>query len=80
VTHQEFFRSLAELLHVRPPRFLPPWTSRLLGSIGETLARSHRISNRKLRTTSNWTPRYPSVREGWPAVLRDLDPSHLSSQ
>lgn len=72
VTYEESFGALASLLHVAPPRFLPPWTSRLLGSIGETLARSQRISNRKLRSTSTWTPRYPSIREGWASVLREL--------
>jgi nucleoside-diphosphate-sugar epimerase len=75
VTHEESFNTLAALLHVAPPRFLPPWTSRLLGSIGKTLARSHRISNRKLRTSSKWAPRYPSVREGWAAVLRESSAS-----
>ena len=72
VTHEESFNSLAALLHVSPARFLPPWTSHLLGSIGETLARSQRMSNRKLRAGSRWSPRYPSVREGWAAVLREL--------
>jgi hypothetical protein len=40
--------------------------------MGETLARSQRISNRKLRAASGWAPRFPSVREGWPAVIAAL--------
>ena len=29
------------------------------------LARSHQVSNRKLRDTAGWAPEYPSVYEGW---------------
>jgi 2-alkyl-3-oxoalkanoate reductase len=72
VTHDEYFATLAELLQVSPPRFLPPWTTRLFGSLGETLARSQRISNAKLKAASGWTPRYRSIREGWRAVIREL--------
>lgn len=41
----------------------PPWAVRLMGSIGELMARSERMSNRKLRGLG-WAPRYPSAREG----------------
>ena len=33
------------------------------------LARSLRISNRKLRQASPWAPIHPSVREGWRATV-----------
>jgi nucleoside-diphosphate-sugar epimerase len=69
VTHREFFDSLAEVLGVSPVRFPPHWLMPIFGSIGEMAARSLRISNRKLRGASSWTPRYPSVRQGWPAVV-----------
>jgi hypothetical protein len=42
----------------------PSWVPHLLGSLGETLARSQRLSNRKLRSASGWSPKYPSVRVG----------------
>ena len=41
----------------------------LFGSLGETLARSLRLSNRKLREASAWSPRFPSVREGFAAAI-----------
>jgi nucleoside-diphosphate-sugar epimerase len=66
------FDSLAESLGVPPPKFPPIWLRYLAGSLGETLARSQRISNRKLRGASGWAPRYPSLREGWPAVIAAL--------
>ena len=69
---REFFDSLAGVLGVAPPRLPPPWLKYLLGSLGEMLARSLRISNRKLRDACGWAPRYPSMREGWPAVVAAL--------
>jgi nucleoside-diphosphate-sugar epimerase len=70
--HREvYFASLAEALGVPPPRLLPAWTAYLFGSIGEMLARSLRITNRKLKQAAGWEPLYRSVREGWPwAVAR----------
>jgi len=70
---QEYVDCLAELLGVRSPRLAPSWLARLLGSVGETLARSQRISNRKIKAESDWTPRYPTLREGWKAVLAAND-------
>lgn len=70
---RECFGALAAALGVAPPRFLPAWMARLAGSMGETLARSLRISNRRFRDASGWAPRYPSAREGWPAVVREVD-------
>jgi 2-alkyl-3-oxoalkanoate reductase len=67
---REYFDSLAAALGVKPPKLLPAWTTFLMGSLGETLARSLRISNRKLRGASDWKPKYASVSEGWPAVVR----------
>jgi len=66
---REFFDSLAGALGVRPPRLLPKWSKYLMGSVGTTLARSLRISNRKLRGESGWKPKYPSVWDGWPDVV-----------
>ncbi len=65
VTHRAYFDALAAALGVRSPRLPPVWATFLFGAIGKLAARSLRISNRRLRESSNWTPRYPSVREGW---------------
>ena len=72
LTHRDFFGSLADVLNVGPPRLPPRWATLLFGSLGEMLARSQRISNRKLHSNSTWTPMYRSVRQGWPAVLARL--------
>jgi len=67
-----FFGTLAHELGLDVPQFLPDWTTRLFGVVGETMARSLRISNARLREATSWRPLYPSVREGWPAMLDQL--------
>jgi nucleoside-diphosphate-sugar epimerase len=73
VTHRDYFDSLAAVLGVPPPRLPPRWATPLFGSLGKLLARSLRISNLRFRSSSAWEPRYPSVREGWPAALAGVD-------
>lgn len=73
VSRREFADALARTLGVAPPTLPPRWAARLAGSLGEMLSRSLRISNRKLREASSWRPRYPSVREGWPAVVAEME-------
>ena len=67
---RELADGLARLLGVRPPRFLPSWTTALGGALGPTIARSLRISNRKLREASAWTPRYRTMLDGLEAIQR----------
>jgi len=69
---REYVDVLAAAIGAPPPRFLPAWLTRLGGSVSELLSRSLRISNRKLRLETGWAPSFPSVREGWPAVVRLL--------
>ena len=71
VTRRVLGDTLATLLGVKQPRPVPKSITRLLGSIGELMSRSQRISNRKLREASDWRPRYPSIREGLRATLED---------
>ena len=70
---RDYFTALADVLGVPPPRLPPLWVVRLTGSVGETIARSLRISNRKLRQESGWAPKYPSVREGYRAVVAQVE-------
>ncbi|HTI46323.1 MAG TPA: NAD(P)-dependent oxidoreductase [Casimicrobiaceae bacterium] len=70
--HRAFVDAIAAALGAASPRLPAPWMTRLMGSVGEMLARSQRISNRKLKDATKWSPRYASVREGWPIVARSL--------
>jgi nucleoside-diphosphate-sugar epimerase len=73
VTHRVFVDSLAAGLAVDPPTLPPTWLTPLFGPLGRLVARSVRVSNRKLRLACGWTPKYPSVREGWEAILDMLE-------
>ncbi|NLU82239.1 NAD(P)-dependent oxidoreductase [Rhodococcus sp. HNM0569] len=45
----------------------------LLGDRTATLTRSQRVSNRQLKDATGWSPRYPSVREGFAAMASGAD-------
>jgi nucleoside-diphosphate-sugar epimerase len=50
----------------------PPWLRRpRFADMGLTMSRSQRVSNRRFREATGWTPTYPSVREGWRAVVAE---------
>lgn len=66
---QEWANAFADALGVRHPRFMPAWTTHLMGSLGEMFARSLRMSNAKLRAATHWSPRYPSAADGIPAAV-----------
>ena len=69
--HREYVDALADALGVRHPRLPPPWAAGLAGPVGKGLARSHRLSNLKLRNAAGWAPKYRSVREGFQAVVAE---------
>jgi nucleoside-diphosphate-sugar epimerase len=48
---------------------LPGSLARLGGSYTEIMARSQRVSNRRFKELTSWAPRYPSLRQGLPAVV-----------
>lgn len=72
LTRRAWVDAVATAVGARSPRFAPPWTARLMGAVGELMSRSERISNRKLREASGWTPVFRSARLGWPAVVAEL--------
>jgi nucleoside-diphosphate-sugar epimerase len=76
VTRREYLDVFAAAFGLRKLRPVPSWAMRLGGrSAAEAVSRSQRVSDRKLRDAAGWSPRYPSVREGWPAVAREREAS-----
>ena len=69
LTRAAWGAALASALGVALPRPMPRWMTRLMGSIGEVLSRSQRMSNAKLRA-AGWAPRWRSAREGLRAALQ----------
>jgi nucleoside-diphosphate-sugar epimerase len=72
VTWEDYVAALAAALGRRRLRFPPAILVKAGTRSSPALARSQRVSNRKFREASGWTPRYPSVREGWLAVVAAL--------
>ena len=69
VTRREYLDEFSEALGVRRLRPMPTWLVKLAsGSAAAAVIRSWRVSNKKLRDATGWTPKFRSVREGWPAV------------
>jgi nucleoside-diphosphate-sugar epimerase len=72
LTRRELFDALSNAFGLRRVNPMPSWAVLLMGSLGELMARSERMSNRKLRSTTGWAPRYPSMREGFRATAAEL--------
>jgi nucleoside-diphosphate-sugar epimerase len=70
--HRDYVDTLADAVGAKHPHLPPALFAKLAGSLGRTLARSLRVSNRKLREVGGWAPTYPSVREGFPAAVAQL--------
>lgn len=60
-TRRQLGEHIADALGVKPPRVMPGWIRRLMGSAGEMLGRSERISNRKLVETGRWKAEVTTV-------------------
>jgi len=74
VTRRTFFAALAGALGTRPPFIPPAGVAKLGGPGAAVLVRSQRISNRRFADATGWTPSYPSVHQGWPAVVAMTSP------
>jgi nucleoside-diphosphate-sugar epimerase len=63
--------ALAAQLGAKPPRHVPLWVAKLAaGPVAETMGlRQRGNSNAKAKRELDWTPRYPSWREGFAAVF-----------
>jgi nucleoside-diphosphate-sugar epimerase len=72
---RDLITHLARVAGGPPPRYLPPFAARLLlGSLTVELATaSYRCRNAKLKRQLGWQPRFPTYRDGFPAVLAALD-------
>jgi 2-alkyl-3-oxoalkanoate reductase len=73
---REYLDHAARALGAPAPRRLPyPPARVLLRGMARVAAASHRVSNRRFREVTRWTPRYASVREGWPEVMSEGQPT-----
>lgn len=76
VTRRDYLDAFSAAFGVAKLRPMPTWLVKLSsGSAAAAVIRSWRVSNKKFRDATSWAPRYPSVREGWPAVAREREAS-----
>ncbi|HSS09467.1 MAG TPA: NAD-dependent epimerase/dehydratase family protein, partial [Acidimicrobiales bacterium] len=74
LTRQAYAEAVATAVGSKSLHFFGEATARMAGKKADALTRSQRISNRRLRA-AGWAPIYPSAREGWAAVVADLQES-----
>jgi nucleoside-diphosphate-sugar epimerase len=72
LTRRQLGDTLAARLGTRPPRLPPTWMTPIMGGLGKMLARSLRISNEKLRSSTAWSPLYPTTAAGWMSVVDEM--------
>ncbi|MFB9838281.1 NAD-dependent epimerase/dehydratase family protein [Actinoallomurus acaciae] len=70
LTRGEFHRALAETLGVRPPLTTGSLPLGLSGNLRFYL-RSQRVSNRRFKQATGWSPRHPDAAAGWRAMVAD---------
>jgi nucleoside-diphosphate-sugar epimerase len=73
VTWREFAEALGSAVGEAPWLRLPGRVAETFGDRGGPLHRSQRVSSRRFMEATGWRPRYPSVRDGWTAVVGALD-------
>jgi len=57
--------AVAEALGVKPPRGLPAAARAVMPASGKLLMKSLRVSNRRFKQASGWTPSHPSIKGSW---------------
>jgi nucleoside-diphosphate-sugar epimerase len=67
---REWLPALASSIGARPPRHVPRWMARMLGEhVVAMMCEIRGASNAKARAALDWTPAWPTWREGFAALL-----------
>lgn len=69
LTKKAYARAVGAAVGNRPWISLPGRLIRLGGKKSEIMTRSQRVSNAAIKAASDWTPKYPSAREGWEMIV-----------
>lgn len=69
VTRRQYLDALAGAIGAGPVRYPGAVLARVAGRRAEVLARSQRVSNRRLQQATGWAPTVTSVDQGWPLVV-----------
>ncbi|MFI7064260.1 NAD-dependent epimerase/dehydratase family protein [Kribbella sp. NPDC050124] len=68
----EWLPYLAEVAGAKPPMRVPAWLGKLLAGefVLAQMTTARGVSNEKARKELDWTPKYPSWRDGFPAWIK----------
>jgi nucleoside-diphosphate-sugar epimerase len=76
-TRREYLDAFSAAFGLRKLRPMPRWLVKLMaGAAAEAVVPSQRVRNTRFRDATGWSPRFPTVREGWPAVARARESQH----
>ena len=74
VTKRDELNSLAAALGAKQPRSVPNWLAkRVVGPAVALLTMSQRVSNSRFKEATGWTPRFPTVTDGWADAIEPQD-------
>lgn len=79
LTKREYANALSTAADRRAWLRLPGRAALLLGERSTSLTRSLRVSNKRFKAATGWTPCYPSVREGWLATAATVAQRRVKS-
>lgn len=66
----EIAAAIAPVVGRKRLRFLPAWLMRLAGGVAtDAMSRGQRVSNRRFKEATGWTPSVPDARPGMPQLL-----------
>ncbi|MGQ0430853.1 MAG: NAD-dependent epimerase/dehydratase family protein [Microthrixaceae bacterium] len=65
LTRDEAGRVVAEALGVKPPKAIPAALRAVSPTSGKLLMKSLRVSNRRFKEATGWSPSHPSIRGSW---------------
>jgi nucleoside-diphosphate-sugar epimerase len=65
LTRADAGRAVVAALGVKPPRGVPAAARAVMPASGKLLMKSLRVSNRRFKQASGWTPSHPSIKGSW---------------
>jgi nucleoside-diphosphate-sugar epimerase len=66
---EEYAQAMYDAFGMGKPRHVPKWLGKLiLGGASRYILQSQRVSNKRFKDASGWSPKHVDVREGWQSV------------
>jgi nucleoside-diphosphate-sugar epimerase len=73
VRQSEYAQALADAFGLGKPRQVPRWLGKLIvGGPSKYILQSQRVSNKRFKEATGWSPKYANVREGMMEVAADM--------